>query len=633
MKNYKIYYLVISIFLLTSIISGCSSDNSLYYYNIHGTVTTESLNKPIKGAIVSIGNKSDSTDSEGNYIINNIKKGTYTWTVESQKYIDYSQEIYIDNNLNINKQLSLDTVNATITGTVQVYNSSEEYTLQSMSTSSDNIIKTNNLTSKSTTPQFKKQQIIINFMDNIALGDIDKFIKNNHLIKISRLNLEDNNIYLFKLPDNKSVIETVDTYNQSKLISWAEPNYIMELSAKPNDSLYDQQWGNRNVNLEPAWDIIDNKKRIKIAVIDSGIISNHEDLTANINLNDGKDFIDNDFDPIDESSNYSHGTHVSGIIGAVSNNNTGIAGVNSNVEIIPIRIFDANGYTQSTSDIAEAINYAVQKNVDIINMSFGGSNSLTMYEPIKTAHEKGIVLVAAAGNNGPDIYYPAKFPETIAVGATDIDNNITYYSNTGSELDLVAPGGGGNGILSTSGYYKNEIEYTDKYVLMEGTSMATPYVSGIASLLLSQGVRPSDLKNRLTSTAVDLLPPGKDRTYGYGLVDAYGALINKRLKKPYIFAATKENGSINIKSEFKTINNDNTYKLNEIMEDKVIVIGWRDVNEDQIINKGDYYGESKTEIDLLENSLYNNIDIDMYYIPQDNNTNMQVMNMTEIKSE
>jgi serine protease len=368
-----------------------------------------------------------------------------------------------------------------------------------------------------------------------------------------------------------------------------------------------------------------------VAVIDSGIIPNHEDLSANIKLTEGKDFIDDDTNPIDESTDYSHGNHVSGIIGAVSNNNTGMTGVNSNVEIVPIRVFDTNGITQTATDIAEAINYAIEKNVDIINMSFGGTQSFTMHEPIINAYNEGIILIAAAGNDGFDVFYPAKFPETIAVGATDINNNITSYSNTGFELDLVAPGGTSiNGILST-----NLNETNNMYAQMYGTSMATPYVSGVASLLLSNGVSPSQIRDRLTSTAVDLGPLGKDSTYGYGLVDAYGALINKRLKRPYVFAATKENGSINIQSEFIRVNDDNTYKLEEISEDNVIIVAWRDVDGDKNISPGDYYGEYNTgsEINIIENTLFNNIDIDMYYIPQNDSTNIEVMNMTKIQRQ
>ena len=636
MKKYKFSYILISLLLLSLILSGCSSDSSLQFFNVRGTITTESLNKPIEGALVSVGTKTDSTNSDGNYIIENIQEGTYTWKVESQKYNNLIEDINVDGNLIIDGKLKLDTVNAVITGTVKVYNSSEEYSLQSMTTS-NNIIKSNNQTYQTSSSEFKDNQIIVNFKDDISLDNINKFVIDNNLMKIKKLNLKDNNIYLYQLSDEKSVLETVEVFNKNEFITWAEPNYIMKLSAKPNDSLYDQQWANRKVNLEPGWDIItswdnmNNGNTIKVAVIDSGIIPNHEDLFANIEPTEGKDYIDDDSNPIDESTDYSHGTHVSGIIGAVSNNNTGIAGVNSNVEIVPIRVFDTNGSPQTTTDIAEAINYAVEKNVDIINMSFGGTQSFTMHEPIINAYNKGIILIAAAGNDGNDVFYPAKFPETIAVGATDINNNITSYSNTGFELDLVAPGGTSiNGILST-----NLNETNKMYAQMYGTSMATPYVSGVASLLLSNGVSPSQIRYRLTSTAVDLGPLGKDSTYGYGLVDAYGALINKRLKRPYVFAATKENGSINIQSEFIRVNDDNTYKLEEISEDNVIIVAWRDVDGDKNISPGDYYGEYNTgsEINIIENTLFNNIDIEMYYIPQNDSTNIEVMNMTKIQRQ
>jgi len=631
MKKYKFSYLLISFLLLTLLLSGCSSDSSFQSFNVTGTITTESLNKPIEGALVSVGYKTDYTNSEGVYLIENIKKGTYTWKVESQEYNNLIEDITIDDNLIVDGQLKLDTVNAVITGTVKVYNSSEEYSLQSMSTSSNDVIKSDNITYQTSTPEFKDNQIIVNFKDEVVADNINKFVNDNNLTKLKKLNLKDNNIYLYQLPNHKSVLEAVELFNKNEFITWSEPNYIMKLSAKPNDPLYKDQWGNRKVNLEPGWDIIKDGRTIKVAVIDSGIIPNHEDLSANIELTEGKDFIDDDSEPIDESTDYSHGTHVSGIIGAVSNNDIGIAGVNSNVEIIPIRIFDTDGYTQTATDIAEAINYAAEKNVDIINMSFGGSQSLTMHEPIKNAYNEDIILIAAAGNDGSDVFYPAKFPETIAIGATDINNNITSYSNTGFELDLVAPGGTSiNGILST-----NLNETNNMYIQMYGTSMSTPYVSGVASLLLSNRVSPSQIRDRLTSTAVDLGPSGKDSTYGYGLVDAYGALLNKKLKRPYVFAATKENGSINIQSEFIRVNDDNTYKLEEISEDNVIIIAWRDVDEDKNISPGDYYGEynSGSEINIIENTLFNNIDIDMYYIPQNDSTNIEVMNMTRIERQ
>jgi|AntRauTorckE6833_2_1112554.scaffolds.fasta_scaffold00709_8 serine protease len=628
MKRYKVYCLTIILILFIIALSGCSSNNDLSYYDVQGTITTESLNKPIKDAIVSIGGKSVSTDEYGNYIIKGIKKGKYIWKVESVEYRDVINEVYIDiNNTNISEQLILNTLKATITGTVYVYNCSKEYVLQNTSTMSTNFDSVP-LYSTKNQPDYKEGQIIVNFNKMAILDNINQFARNNNLSIIKKIDLKDNNVYLFSLPKDKKVIEMVDILDNHDLIAWVEPDYIMHLSATPNDPLYDQQWGNRKINLEAVWDIVDNNKKIKVAVIDTGIIPDHEDLSVNINLNAGKDFVDDDSNPVDESYDYSHGTHISGIIGAVSNNYTGIAGILSNIEIIPIRIFDSSGSLQTTSDIVEAINYAVEQNVDIINMSFGGGESFTMHEAIKDAHKLGIIMVAAAGNTGNNgVIYPARFPEIIAVGATDIYNNRAYYSSTGENLDLVAPGGDENDIISTSGYYYNGNVYTNFYVKMQGTSMSTSYVSGVAALLLSNGVSPLEIKDRLTSTAADLGPQGKDVFYGYGLVDAYGALINKKLKKPYVFTATRENGTLDIKSEFIMINNDNTYRLDDLVEETVIIVAWRDVDEDRKISEGDYYGEYESELNILENNLYNNIDIEMYYIPQSETTNIEVMNI------
>jgi len=623
LKN-KFRYLIIIIIILTIALSGCDNSPGQFSFNVYGTITTESLDKPIKDVKVSIAGKTDYTDENGNYSIQNISEGTYNWQVESTKYSDYNQDVYINSDLNISKQLSLITVNATITGTVNIYNSDQEHAIQSMSL--DKNIDTEKITLNSTKSEqnFKENHLIINYNENISYDEIQIFENNNNLFKIRKLNLQDNNVFLYKLPSTKDVLNTVKEFNEYKIIEWAEPNYIIKLNTHPNDSLYSDQWGHRTVNLEPAWDIYYSTNNIKVAVIDSGIIPGHEDLTENVSYDQGKDFIDDDNEPNDENADYSHGTHVSGIIGAVTNNSRGVAGVGRNIDIIPIRIFE-NDQVQTASDIAEAINYAVDQNVDIINMSFGGYNSLTMHEPIKNAYNEGIILVASSGNYGEnEVLYPARFPETIAVGATDINDNITNYSNEGGNLDLVAPGGSEStyGILSTSGYNKD-------YVEMVGTSMAAPYVSGVAALLLAEGVSPSQIRHRLTSTAVDLGPAGKDNTYGYGLVDAYGALINKKLKRPYVFAAVKENGTIKIKSEFITIDKNNTYKLNEIVDDEVIVVAWRDVNDNKEVDAGDYYGEYNEKINILENTLYNNIDIDMYYIPINDNRNIEVMNMTK----
>ncbi|MCF8001595.1 MAG: S8 family serine peptidase [Halanaerobiales bacterium] len=627
MRTSKKYYILVVMVLVLILLTGCSSNGQLNYYNIKGTITTEGFNNPIENAEVSIEGKSTRTNQDGYYSIKKISEGTHNWKVSHAEYNDYSGEIIIDNDKIINSTLSLQTSNVSVNGVVHIYNSSVKYSLGNLETANSNNILESTGSTTSANNKYKKGEIIVNFKTSVNNRGIQKFEKDKGLNRIKSLNIKNNNIKIYKLPKTKGVLKAVERFNKLNSVKWAEPNYIYSLSYKPNDEYYNNQWGNRRVNLEAAWDIVNESRNVKVAVIDSGIIPNHEDLEANINFIDGKDFVDDDNEPIDESTNYSHGTHVSGIIGAVGNNGIGIAGVTWRTELLPIRVFD-NDDPASSVVVAEAIDYAVEQNVDIINMSFAGPNeSSAIYEAIKNAYNQGIIMVAASGNAGNnEVQYPARHPETIVVGATDVNNNITDYSNTGSNLDLVAPGGNQYGqIYSTSGINQD-------YIYLSGTSMSTPYVSGVAALLLANGVKLTSVRKRLTSTAVDLGTTGEDNIYGYGLVDAYGALLNKKLKRPYVFAATKENGSFNLKSELIIMNKDGSYQLDEVATGKLYLLAWRDVNENQTIDAGDYYGEYDSQIDFQAGGTYSNKDIDMFYVPDEDDTNIEVNGLMEIEN-
>ncbi|MCG2767823.1 MAG: S8 family serine peptidase [Anaerolineae bacterium] len=294
----------------------------------------------------------------------------------------------------------------------------------------------------------------------------------------------------------------------------------------PNDSLFTDQWGLHNTGQEggkedadidapEAWGIITGTTGVMVAVIDTGVDYNHEDLDdGRVRTDIDKDYVNNDNDAMDD---HSHGTHVAGIIAAETNNGIGVAGIMWQAKILPLKVCSKKGLCQS-DHIASAIRYAADQGAQVINMSLGDRKcSQTIADAVNYAHfDKGVVLVAAAGNDGDSLLsYPAKHDAIIAVGATDRNDKRAGFSNYGKELDVVAPGVSIYSTVLNNGYDR-----------MSGTSMASPHVAGVAGLLLSQ--RPTLTNNQvrdiLRQSADDLGKSGFDDLYGYGRVNAYRAL-------------------------------------------------------------------------------------------------------------
>lgn len=282
-----------------------------------------------------------------------------------------------------------------------------------------------------------------------------------------------------------------------------------------------------------AWDF-STGEGITVAVLDTGVSDGGTD--GFYSLLQGYDFIDYDRFPEDEES---HGTHVAGTIGQLSNNSIlGRAGVAPESSIMPIRVLDENG-SGSTESVSLGIYWAVDFGADIINMSLGfadpdsDSFSTLLSDAVDYAEENGVIIVAAVGNDAYEdtIAYPAAFEEVVAVGATDKNNNVSSYSNQGEEIDLVAPGGDdidndlNNGIIQ-----ETIVDCSYGYYSMEGTSQATPHVSATLALLLSYSKENSisltldDLRNILIDTALDIGDSGFDHASGYGLVQSKEAL-------------------------------------------------------------------------------------------------------------
>lgn len=294
-----------------------------------------------------------------------------------------------------------------------------------------------------------------------------------------------------------------------------------------------RNWGISNevasshVRAPEAWKIEKGSSNVVVAVVDTGIDSNHPDLSPNVwRAKDGKygwDYTVNKADPVDF---HGHGTHVAGIIGAVSNPKSGIAGVAQKVSIMAVKYYsDSNSGAVNLRNTIRAIEFAVENGAKIINYSGGGPEfSQAEYLAIKKAEAKGVLFVAAAGNERQNVdeaqnfYYPSAYglQNMISVAATDINNRLIASSNWGKKhVDVAAPG---ENIYSTLP--------GGRYGSMSGTSQATAFVTGIAALLLSKNPKLTPIEiRRLIVESADQIPGLASRVRSGGRANAYAALL------------------------------------------------------------------------------------------------------------
>ncbi len=321
-------------------------------------------------------------------------------------------------------------------------------------------------------------------------------------------------IAMVKLTEDKNYFQTLQALKTNPDVEYAEPNYVLHAQSRPNDTRYSEQWGPAMTQAEPAWDKVDPAKRasVTIAVLDTGINKNHEDLQNSIVP--GYDFVNNDNDPTDGQG---HGTHVSGIAAALSNNAKGVAGVAGGSKIMPVKVLDDNG-SGDINTIINGIKYAADHGAKVISMSLGGpGTSQAMQEAVNYALNRGVNVVAASGNDNGAVNLPGNCNGVITVGAIDSTGNRASYSNYGRELDVTAPG---SQILSTY------IGGTSAYTYLSGTSMATPFVSGVVALVRAANPNLSATAvNTLIQQAVtDKGAAGFDNYYGFGLINVNKAV-------------------------------------------------------------------------------------------------------------
>jgi len=318
-------------------------------------------------------------------------------------------------------------------------------------------------------------------------------------------------------------------------VEYAEPDIMDSAAIIPNDTRFGDQWSLPKIEAPDAWDIeTGNSSNVLIGIIDSGIslsslgALDHPDLSDSLRYTLGTDFVDGG-SPRDLNA---HGTHVAGIAGAVSNNGTGIAGMNWGAKLYICRTLDAAG-NGSSADFADAVEEIVDFAVDnglkaVINYSGGGDANQTKKDACEYAHSRGMIICAATGNkNGSPVIFPAAYSENfgsvVAVGATDSDDSVSSFSNVGPEVSVVAPG---RDILSTTPTYSVDPSVALNYDKFTGTSMATPLVSGLAALIWSRN--PSLTNTQVAKILMDTAKPlgagDFSNDWGHGRVNAADAL-------------------------------------------------------------------------------------------------------------
>lgn len=359
-------------------------------------------------------------------------------------------------------------------------------------------------------------------------------------------------------------IKAIQALRKRPDVLYAEPNYILQAYAVPNDGYYSYQWHYPLINLPQAWDITTGSSNVTVAVLDTGVLLNHPDLQTQLTA--GYDFINDpanslDGDGIDnnpndpgnqqnpDGSSSFHGTHVAGTVAAATSNNKGVAGVAWNVKIMPVRVLGKGG-RGSSYDILQGVRYASglqndsgtvpARRADIINLSLGGSSYSQDAQSVYTqARNAGVIIIAASGNSSTGIpHYPASYNGVVSVSAVDINKALTSYSNYGAAIDVAAPGGDssrdnngdgyGDGVLSTDGDDKSGPAVQFTYAFKDGTSMACPHVAGVAALMKSvnAAMTPDNFDTWLQSGDLtdDIGSAGRDDKFGYGLINAKKAV-------------------------------------------------------------------------------------------------------------
>lgn len=404
---------------------------------------------------------------------------------------------------------------------------------------------------------YKRDEVVIIYEENLKVNVINSVLNTGYKISYISKYLP---FFVIKFdPEKENIVEVIYKLKNIEGVKKVTKNAILNKFFIPNDPFYSYQWHFKKIGTETAWDKTLGNQNIKVAVLDDGFAYRNGKIPSyelnEVISSDGfyhmapdleslkviaaYDFYHNDSFP-DPSS--PHGTHVLGTIGEATDNSKGVCGIAPSVSFILVQVLGPSGGT--ASQIAEGVSFAVKKGAKIINMSLGGAPGDStgfdvLHMALRNAYRSGVLLVVAAGNQGvPKLSYPAGYKECVAVGATDYIDSLSYYSQYGRGIELVAPGGDLNSDLNNDGYGDGVLQNTCKevqgkpkvddfgYFFFQGTSMASPHISGVAALCLSVDTLLSnlDLRRILSGTAIDLGKKGYDTIFGFGRVSASRAV-------------------------------------------------------------------------------------------------------------
>jgi subtilisin family serine protease len=401
--------------------------------------------------------------------------------------------------------------------------------------------------------RYAPDRVIVKFKPSLSIQSVQTTIEAYQTKMIKRISVLD--LYLLEVPESSTVEETVFAMSLNPDVEHASPDYRTYVTAvpPPSDKLFTLQYylDNRgqeiglsgiqgknraDIRALEAWEETKGDEQVIIAVIDTGIDFDHPDLANTDGMekiaSNGYDFVNEDNDPTDDNG---HGTFVSGLAAAKSNNDEGIAGVNWNAKILPIKAVEADG-TGYVSWLTEAVRYAADNGADVISMSLGftlGPNEEVpgLEAELQNAYAKGIVIVASAGNEGASVLYPAAYDYCLAVAASDYNDEISSWSNSGPEIDVAAPG---VRLVSLVPTWYPGLEWGDftlpPYAYADGTSASAAVVSGYVSLIKSikPWLEPDQIMDIIRFSADDInidTLPGKDDHAGYGRINMALGLV------------------------------------------------------------------------------------------------------------